>query len=242
MTKTTEKRILIIPDVHGRDFWKEPCNKWDGDIIFLGDYFDPYPSEGISIKDAIKNAEELISIMADKRVTALAGNHDCHYIIDNFSMSTRYSYAYQDVIGQMLKCMPLKLAHQEGDFLFTHAGVTKYWLNAIDKFGFIKGNLVDGLNDMFYSALRGNNGAIAALSTVGYSRGGRYETGSCVWADFYDTVNTEIYDELTQVVGHSQVVRMINAKDIDPDFNSIYYTDCHKPCILENNKIIEYEE
>ena len=37
-------KILCIPDVHGRDFWIEPCshiNEFDK-IIFLGDYHDPY--------------------------------------------------------------------------------------------------------------------------------------------------------------------------------------------------------
>lgn len=28
--------ILILGDIHGRSFWKEPCNNWTGKIIFLG--------------------------------------------------------------------------------------------------------------------------------------------------------------------------------------------------------------
>lgn len=39
---------LIIPDVHGRDFWKDAANRFPGNIVFLGDYLDPYPLEGIS--------------------------------------------------------------------------------------------------------------------------------------------------------------------------------------------------
>ena len=35
-------KILITSDIHGRSFWKEPCNNWEGKIIFLGDYHDPY--------------------------------------------------------------------------------------------------------------------------------------------------------------------------------------------------------
>lgn len=36
--------ILIVPDIHGRKFWKEPCSNVDKyeKIIFLGDYLDPY--------------------------------------------------------------------------------------------------------------------------------------------------------------------------------------------------------
>ena len=38
-------KILIIPDIHGREFWVEPCSHVDefDKIIFLGDYHDPYP-------------------------------------------------------------------------------------------------------------------------------------------------------------------------------------------------------
>lgn len=42
-------KILIIPDVHGRDFWTDPCkdiSEYDR-VIFLGDYTDPYDDEGI---------------------------------------------------------------------------------------------------------------------------------------------------------------------------------------------------
>ena len=50
---------LIIPDVHGRTFWKYaiqqyPIEKYpDIKIIFLGDYLDPYTSfEGITKNEA----------------------------------------------------------------------------------------------------------------------------------------------------------------------------------------------
>lgn len=43
-------KILIIPDVHGRTFWKyaiDNIDKYDK-VIFLGDYLDPYFWEVIS--------------------------------------------------------------------------------------------------------------------------------------------------------------------------------------------------
>ena len=40
------EEIIIIPDVHGRTFWREAIekyrNKENTQIIFLGDYLDPY--------------------------------------------------------------------------------------------------------------------------------------------------------------------------------------------------------
>ena len=51
--------ILIIPDVHGRTFWKEPVKNEEFDhIVFLGDYLDPYPQEGITQRQAFENFKE----------------------------------------------------------------------------------------------------------------------------------------------------------------------------------------
>ena len=43
-------KVLFIPDVHCRDFWKEPVKKTleenpEAKIIFLGDYVDGYGYE-----------------------------------------------------------------------------------------------------------------------------------------------------------------------------------------------------
>ena len=43
------KRILVIPDIHGETFWKEPVQKYIDQvdrIVFLGDYLDPYTDDG----------------------------------------------------------------------------------------------------------------------------------------------------------------------------------------------------
>ena len=42
------KKLLVIPDVHGRTFWKTPVRKYLDHVdrvIFLGDYLDPYKDE-----------------------------------------------------------------------------------------------------------------------------------------------------------------------------------------------------
>lgn len=55
------KEIIIIPDIHGRDFWKEAVEKYpDADTIFLGDYLDPYGYERISFRKAMENFREII--------------------------------------------------------------------------------------------------------------------------------------------------------------------------------------
>lgn len=73
--------ILVLPDIHGRTFWKEPLkykDKFDH-IIFLGDYFDPYPSEGITPEEAVNNFKEILKIFTEDeiygKVEFLLGNH-----------------------------------------------------------------------------------------------------------------------------------------------------------------------
>lgn len=51
--------MVIIPDVHGRDFWMKPVQENLGKehILFLGDYLDPYPDEGILGEEAFLRFE-----------------------------------------------------------------------------------------------------------------------------------------------------------------------------------------
>ena len=47
-------QILLIPDVHGRYFWKGPVKETlentNAKIVFLGDYLDVYLREFVKIK------------------------------------------------------------------------------------------------------------------------------------------------------------------------------------------------
>ena len=76
-----EKKILIIPDVHGRQFWKTPLqqgpDRWKK-IVFLGDYVDPYPHEGITPEEAIEVLKEIIALkkLWPDKIILLVGNHN----------------------------------------------------------------------------------------------------------------------------------------------------------------------
>ena len=84
---------LLVPDVHGREFWKEPVKtvleNSEAEIIFLGDYLDPYPDEFDSdfeldykastdyLQTTIDNFKEIIELKKQypDRITLLLGNH-----------------------------------------------------------------------------------------------------------------------------------------------------------------------
>ena len=50
-------KVLIIPDVHGRTFWKRAIDLIENydKIIFLGDYLDPYQYEDMESQNSIEN-------------------------------------------------------------------------------------------------------------------------------------------------------------------------------------------
>jgi len=52
--------FIIVPDIHGRPFWKEVFD-YDAEVVFLGDYLDPYRSEGIYPWDALDNFTQIIA-------------------------------------------------------------------------------------------------------------------------------------------------------------------------------------
>lgn len=72
-------KILIIPDVHGRTFWRvaeEVINEMDK-VVFLGDYLDPYPEENITPDDALNEFCKILEFKNKypEKVVLLIGNH-----------------------------------------------------------------------------------------------------------------------------------------------------------------------
>lgn len=133
---------LIIPDVHGRDFWIDALKRYpieeypDIDIVFLGDYLDPYTSfEGITKEQAYDNFLSILDIAKkDKRIKLLLGNHDWHYLFntDYCRIDNARSRNIENLIKENINLFSLAYEKKINDklYLFTHAGVTKGWLKA----------------------------------------------------------------------------------------------------------------
>lgn len=229
---------ILFPDIHGRDFWKKGLDGscgWDAPkYIFLGDYFDPYPSEKITQGGAIRNWYEMnlaLKDHLDKKIVFLMGNHDAHYISETFSQyarGSRYSRRYCGKIRLILERVSLKIAYEMSvggkRIMFTHAGVSNSWYNEHkDLIGSLS---ADNLNSLMLSDEGWN-----ALSDVSFYRGGGQPYGSPLWADREEFANEAIgigYN--LQIVGHNQL----------PDDNLAVYgnivdLDCHHPFALTSD-------
>lgn len=192
-------KILIVPDVHGRAFWHRAMELVDqvDQIVFLGDYLDPYSHEGISFDLALEEFNKILEFKKEypDLITLLVGNHDMHYIIEDFMDCSRRN---TDMLDQLHKLYNsnldlFNLIHIEDDWLFSHAGVYKGWM---DKYEFT-------LEDLNLKTFLGSHWP--ALEDLSFYRGGYNSVGSCVWADIRESVKNELFPEYKQIVGHTQL-------------------------------------
>ena len=196
-------KLLVLPDIHGRRFWKEPCKNIDNydKVVFLGDYLDPYGFEGIEVKDAIENFKEIIDFKKENmdKVILLIGNHDLPYYSNTylaFSMwHCRHSAIHHNKIHKLFNEnidlfqiayvyneQTLSLKKEYNDILFTHAGVESGWLEKVVKCNETDINkIADTLNELTKS-----KDGLEKLYCITSERGGRDRFGSCVWADVHD--------------------------------------------------------
>ena len=202
---------IIIPDVHGRSFWRSAVLGHEEDrIIFLGDYVDPYDWEGILPGDAY---EELLDIIAFKKehpdnVVLLLGNHDLGYL-DKDICTCRMDQVREKQIGDMLRenLDLFDIVHVEdvewGKVLFSHAGISERWVR--NNRWLFKEKPFDPLilNEMFHHADEQKN-LFIALSHVSWYRGGTDAVGSPVWADVQEFEDGERFiDGYLHIFGHT---------------------------------------
>ncbi len=253
-------KILVNPDIHGRTFWVKPCEDIDSydKVIFLGDYFDPYSFEKITVEDAIKNFKNIIELKNkyDDKVVLLLGNHDMPYFSSKYydfsDYHCRHSKKYHKEIKKLFdeNKRKFKIAHVENDIIFTHAGIESGWLNYVVKCNSDDINVVcDELNKLIDS-----REGLLKLYNITRARGGYDKYGSCIWADYTD-ITYDVYSltstttkvlnshRFKQVFGHSlQAFYGQNNKIVFGDaveFGNCKMLDTAKPYVLdcENFKV-----
>ena len=194
-------KILIIPDVHGRKFWhkaKELIDEVD-QVVFLGDYLDPYSREGITFEDALNEFEQILEFKEkhSDKVVLLVGNHDMHYIQLEFMNCSRLNVYRRVEIHDLFmnNIDKFQLVHEIDSYLFSHAGVYLEWTK---KYQITLQELFD-----FKKFLKGR---WSTLEDVSYERGGWCKVGSCVWADIMESIHNELPVIFKrQIVGHTQM-------------------------------------
>lgn len=211
------KKIYIIPDVHGRQFWRPVLQHLDEncEIVFLGDYLDPYSHENITPEFALEQFKEIIEIARNnKNVHLLLGNHDLEYMLGRYICYCRCNdYDYYEIKDLFIDNADLfniawdTILDNSKKFLFSHAGVHTDWIET-NKQNFDGYNIYSArvLNELFHTKKLD-----LILGDVSRERGGDMFAGSIVWADIREYLSN-IYkvsysapEHLTQIVGHTML-------------------------------------
>lgn len=209
--------MIILPDIHGRTFWKKSVKGHENEmIVFLGDYLDPYPQEGISVEESIINFEEIIDFKKDhnKNVILLLGNHDCGYIWPEVNGSRRSVKYFNDIRAMFKDNFDLfELAYQieinDKKYLLSHSGVHKEWLDIVFTNGYKPDYIASLLNNWLHTADDDELSEYLGIYSAyrGYTDNWR---GSCVWADVREWGTKERDNQLDnwgiyQIFGHTQL-------------------------------------
>lgn len=231
-------RILVIPDIHGRDYWKkavsENINTVDK-IVFLGDYFDSFDIKPLV---QIHNFKEIMKLKKQyqNKVITLIGNHDYHYLRYTNSKYSGYKELFQADIYDVLKenLEYLQICCIFDDKLFSHAGVSDFWLKLAKIDSNDRENLETNINKILHVSpqyldfawLLPNNNSLTTRYPNSYGDN-IYQTP--IWIRPTSLMsNDSIISNITQVVGHTHQEKVIikhnkkyNAKFI---FTDVYDT------------------
>lgn len=209
--ENASEQLLIIPDVHGRAFWRDAVEKaCEMPVVFLGDYLDPYPDEAISREEAWDGFVEIVALKKDQpdRVTLLLGNHDLAYVnsaiagsrFDRRNARRNRAFFFENMDLFDLTC---SFETQDRRYLLSHAGILRGWVGAHEK---LLGTTVDignRLNELLhFDSYRFP--LMMAMADVSSSRGGLDLYGSPVWADVSEHAADRFeWEGIYQIFGHT---------------------------------------
>ena len=122
-------KINVLGDTHGLPFWKELIDK-NAVNVFLGDYLDAKIAEFRSTQ--MRNFLEILQYKQDnpEKVKLLLANHDLPYMFlgkYGYNIDVNADAINNHTIFQANKHLFDGVAYAIGNYLITHAGVTKQW-------------------------------------------------------------------------------------------------------------------
>jgi hypothetical protein len=219
---------IAIGDIHGLSAWKNIVEETPHvRYVFLGDYTDPY--HPMRDRDIIDNLQDILNfkLTNPEDVILLFGNHDLHYFTEDIYISSRFNIRIASQLGKIFveNAHLFQFAFQDGNYLFTHAGVSQEWF-----YNDFKGDISRNI------AMQINNPTpeqVHSLCRCGEARGGHSgDYGGIFWADISELDNP--LPPYIQIVGHNQVTDIVEREN---NGGKIIFCDC-----LSRGKYLFIEE
>ena len=212
-------KIIVVPDVHGRPFWRDVL-PFVGKvpIVFLGDYLDPYYDDAVVFKMTqeivIQNFEEIINLKKSHpdSITLLLGNHDCEYLYGRSICDVRCDKMnfnrIQSLFRENKECFQIasECRISGKPYIFSHAGLHIRWLDDTLK-EWTPSTMVSQLNNLNVEVLAypdpEQTDFAKALAKRDKHRSGKEAVGSPIWADAESYLSEYLIADIVQVVGHT---------------------------------------
>jgi hypothetical protein len=230
-------RIIALGDTHGRTNWKDIADKELNQcdrFIFMGDYFDSHDKDSNG-KRQIENFKEILEFKSTnpEKVVLLIGNHDFHYIKgvgETYSgFQSVYAMEIGELVEQAIKDGLIKVVHFEDGFLFSHAGLTKTWLNRLFRLNstesdVVKNNIDPRIDEVSLKII--NDYLVFQPKVFTFAMGDNFsQTGDDItqgplWVRPYSLSKDKV-DGVWHVVGHTQARKLSIVDD-----HQIILTDC----------------
>ena len=205
-------KIICIGDIHGRNTWVDIVNKHKdpGDIVvFIGDYLDSWD---VPIESQVENFKKILEYkkLHKEECVLLLGNHDFQYLglfkHERYGgFSPRLEKLAQPLLKEAIEKDLIQIAFaikaNEGQVLFTHAGVSKVWLKRAG-ISFEDGNieaLTKAIQDCFKNNPKHFCFAVGAMDPTGDD-----PVQSPIWIR-PDSLEEYRIPGVSQVVGHTMV-------------------------------------
>lgn len=217
------RRIVTVPDLHGKDTWKKlEVDSFDK-LVFLGDYID---SKGkIGLQEELANLQAIIELKKrwPDKVVLLLGNHDIQYLYFPKYLSSSINYDGQPDFTSLFvqNSVLFQAAYQVENHVWTHAGLSKAWLRhyyPIMK-PFIEHDILSELAHVLNKMQAQHMEILATCSMI---RGGMSAYGGIFWADMSETHDDHLQG-IHQYVGHTKVAEILKVGDRN---GSIHFLDC----------------
>ena len=127
-------KVLVVGDIHGnfnRVLAEVKRRMYNFDyVVFLGDYVDSFdPNQnGYPMINGFNKMMEMKKNTKKPIIITLMGNHDLSYLSDDRVSGHRYDFAEQYKKMFLDNLDDLDICVQLGDYVFSHAGVSKNWV------------------------------------------------------------------------------------------------------------------
>lgn len=228
-------KTLVLGDTHGHNSWKEILEKETFDkVIMLGDYVDSFTLKPKEIADNLLDIIKTKEKLGDKMVL-IYGNHDHSYYSNERCSGWKIDgyYMYSPLLEDMMKENMLELIHIQDDIIFSHAGVSDYWMREVCGFNDVSDITFDkileyplGLSCLDWNMVKGYNGYGDTISQ------------SPIWIRPKSLLESKV-EGYRQVVGHTHFRTPVEEQ-------GVYFNDMmpHHYIVVEGGdiKFIEYKE